>query len=398
MPTSRCATARGDLTLQVRDDGRGATASDGLGHGLVGIRERVKIYGGEMSAGAAGDRGFVLRARLPSGRCPMSIRVLVVDDQAMVRAGFTCCSTTNPTSTSWPRRATGSRRSPRPHDSDPTSSSWTSGCRELDGLEATRRILAADAGARVLILTTFNLDDYVYEALAAGASGFVLKDDPPEHKLEQVLPNRLRRRVNAVHTNVSSMRWGGNQTTVDADAFGGARDGVPRQRAGALRLHATRRRQRVPTRRTAHPRVRGPALVSRGLGRAPRRLAHVPARPVDRAATRRRALQAARELPAPDAAAYVRQSIAAMPVPFEATLVVAGALDDVRSLIRYADARTDPIDDTTCRVVLRSDTRAWLATVITLLASEYDVTIEEPADLLPEVRRFGTRLRRVAST
>ena len=55
----------GDLTLQIRDDGRGTTASDGLGHGLVGIRERVKIYGGEMSAGAEGDRGFVLRARLP---------------------------------------------------------------------------------------------------------------------------------------------------------------------------------------------------------------------------------------------------------------------------------------------------------------------------------------------
>jgi hypothetical protein len=89
----------------------------------------------------------------------------------------------------------------------------------------------------------------------------------------------------------------------------------------------------------------------------------------------------------------VHQSIAAMPVPFEATLAVTGPIDDVRSLIRYADARVDAIDDVTCRVVLRSDTRAWLATVITLLASEYDVTIEEPADLLPVVRRFGNRLR-----
>jgi len=51
---------------------------------------------------------------------------------------------------------------------------------ELDGLEATRRILAADPAARILILTTFDLDEYVYEALQAGASGFVLKDDPPE--------------------------------------------------------------------------------------------------------------------------------------------------------------------------------------------------------------------------
>ncbi len=57
---------------------------------------------------------------------------------------------------------------------------------ELDGLEATRRILAADEQARVLILTTFDLDEYVYEALRAGASGFVLKDDPPEQLLAAI--------------------------------------------------------------------------------------------------------------------------------------------------------------------------------------------------------------------
>ena len=57
---------------------------------------------------------------------------------------------------------------------------------ELDGLEATRRILAADAGVRVLILTTFDLDEYIYEALRAGASGFVLKDDPPEQLLAAI--------------------------------------------------------------------------------------------------------------------------------------------------------------------------------------------------------------------
>jgi DNA-binding NarL/FixJ family response regulator len=57
---------------------------------------------------------------------------------------------------------------------------------ELDGLQATKRILAADNAARILILTTFDLDEYVYEALRAGASGFVLKDDPPEQLLAAV--------------------------------------------------------------------------------------------------------------------------------------------------------------------------------------------------------------------
>jgi signal transduction histidine kinase len=57
-----------ELEIEVRDNGQGSPTSDGLGHGLVGIRERVKLYGGEMTAGTANGGGFVLRTRLPLAR------------------------------------------------------------------------------------------------------------------------------------------------------------------------------------------------------------------------------------------------------------------------------------------------------------------------------------------
>ena len=57
-----------ELEIEVRDNGDGSATGDGLGHGLIGVRERVKIYGGKMSAGTAVDGGFVLSTRLPLGQ------------------------------------------------------------------------------------------------------------------------------------------------------------------------------------------------------------------------------------------------------------------------------------------------------------------------------------------
>jgi len=116
----------------------------------------------------------------------VTIRVLVVDDQAMVRAGFRMLLAREDDIEVVAEAGNGVEAVDRAARLHPTVILLDIRMPELDGLEATRRILAADDTARVLILTTFDLDEYVYEALAAGASGFVLKDDPPEQLLAAI--------------------------------------------------------------------------------------------------------------------------------------------------------------------------------------------------------------------
>src|SRR6187401_1513516 len=116
----------------------------------------------------------------------MTIRVLVVDDQSMVRAGFRLLLADEPDIEVVAEASNGKEAVEQAARFAPTVILMDIRMPELDGLEATRRILAADPAARVLILTTFDLDDYVYEALRAGASGFVLKDDPPEQLIAAV--------------------------------------------------------------------------------------------------------------------------------------------------------------------------------------------------------------------
>jgi len=110
----------------------------------------------------------------------VSIRVLVADDQSMIRAGFRLLLAREPDIDVVAEARNGVEAIQQAARFNPTVVLMDIRMPELDGLEATRRILAADPAARVLILTTFDLDEYVYEALQAGASGFVLKDDPPE--------------------------------------------------------------------------------------------------------------------------------------------------------------------------------------------------------------------------
>lgn len=116
----------------------------------------------------------------------MTIRVLVVDDQTMVRAGFRLLLADEPDIEVVAEASNGRDAVAQAARFRPDVILMDIRMPEMDGLEATRRILATDTEARVLILTTFDLDDYVFEALRAGASGFVLKDEPPEQLLGAV--------------------------------------------------------------------------------------------------------------------------------------------------------------------------------------------------------------------
>jgi DNA-binding NarL/FixJ family response regulator len=114
------------------------------------------------------------------------IRVLVADDQSMVRAGFRMLLADEADIEVVAEASNGLEAVHQATRCHPTVVLMDIRMPLLDGVEATRRILAADGEARVLILTTFDLDEYVYEALRAGASGFVLKDDPPEQLIAAV--------------------------------------------------------------------------------------------------------------------------------------------------------------------------------------------------------------------
>ena len=116
----------------------------------------------------------------------MTIRVLVADDQSMVRAGFRLLLSREEDIEVVAEAANGLEAVEKAARLRPTVVLMDIRMPELDGLEATRRILATDNAARILILTTFDLDEYVYEALRAGASGFVLKDDPAEQLLSAI--------------------------------------------------------------------------------------------------------------------------------------------------------------------------------------------------------------------
>ncbi|WP_152811698.1 response regulator [Arthrobacter bussei] len=128
---------------------------------------------------------------------PAPIRIVIVDDQHLVRSGFAMLINSQPDLTVVSQAANGEEAVRALAATRADVVMMDVRMPGMDGIEATRRILAAhaggtpdghgrDAGPRIVVLTTFDLDEYALSAIHAGASGFLLKDAPPEELLEAI--------------------------------------------------------------------------------------------------------------------------------------------------------------------------------------------------------------------
>jgi DNA-binding NarL/FixJ family response regulator len=136
-------------------------------------------------------------------------RCLIADDQAMVREGFRALLDAQPGLIVVGLAANGTEPVSLAHGLKPEVVLMDVRMPVMDGLEATRQILAShpvEARPRVLILTTFDLDEYVYEALRAGASGFLLKDAPGEELVHAVQVVARRRAARAFDHQTADRR------------------------------------------------------------------------------------------------------------------------------------------------------------------------------------------------
>jgi DNA-binding NarL/FixJ family response regulator len=109
----------------------------------------------------------------------VTIRVLLVDDQSLLRLGFRMVLEAQPDMQVVGEAGDGAQAVTMTRRMQPDVVLMDVRMPVLDGIQATRQIVASGSSARILVLTTFDLDEYVYAALRAGASGFLLKDVPP---------------------------------------------------------------------------------------------------------------------------------------------------------------------------------------------------------------------------
>ena len=168
------AAVGANTRLRVSDDGVGPPAEVTRGSGLIGIAERVAALGGVWSIGRRPGGGTIVDAYLPVA--PMTIRVAVVDDQQLVREGFAMILG-GQADMEVAVQAEDGRQFLDAVRADPRIDVALVDIRMpvLDGLAATRALAAIPHAPAVIVVTTFDDDAYVLDAIAAGARGFVLK-------------------------------------------------------------------------------------------------------------------------------------------------------------------------------------------------------------------------------
>ncbi len=162
-------------------------AAPSAGHGIIGMRERAQLAGGSLSAEAV-DGDFVVRATIPIGvgRVSTAIRVVLVDDQALFRAGIRMLVDSQPDLQVVGEASDGREALAVIRDVRPDVVLMDIRMPVLDGLAATAELLRDEDPPRIVMLTTFDLDEAAARAIRQGASGFLLKDADPEFLLAAI--------------------------------------------------------------------------------------------------------------------------------------------------------------------------------------------------------------------
>ena len=160
----------------------------GGGHGVIGMRERAALLGGSLEAGPAERALSAARAVALLRQAGMTprVKVLIVDDDALMRAGLRGVLASDEGIELVGEADDGRQAAYRTRLLEPDVVVMDVRMPDLDGISATREVLEAFPDVKVVILTTFEQDDYIFGALSAGASGFLLKRTRPEELIAAI--------------------------------------------------------------------------------------------------------------------------------------------------------------------------------------------------------------------